>query len=375
MAKKQKVNDKLEEEKVEVNEEENENQKDIVDISEEDDSIEETGSEELEETEEDDDTDEYNEDEDAEEDEEEDDSNYELNPVKNTMSDKTRYIIIGVVTVLLLVLIVVLIVNGKDENNNNNNTKNSNITTERNTSTELLKEFYKQFDSEKLNVIYFASSTCGYCNLEKPIIEQISKDYDMDYYAIDASSLSDTEISEIISPLGISGATPTTVIVKDGEVVAKNEGYLDGKPYVEFFAKNGILDKDATYKEEDNLVLISYDDFKNLAKKDEESLVFLDTSACQDCITVRSLLNDLAKENDFKVNYLSAANLTQDDVNNLVKTDLKEMKYDDKTYKDEQQIKIPLLLIVKDNEIKDYVLESTEKSDYTKVLKKYKFIK
>lgn len=373
MAKKQKVNDKLEEEKVEVNEEENENQKDIVDISEEDDSIEETGSEELEENEEADDTDEYNEDEDAEEDEEEDDSNYELNPVKNTMSDKTRYIIIGVVTVLLLVLIVVLIVNGKDENNNN--TKNSNITTERNTSTELLKEFYEQFDSEKLNVIYFASSTCGYCNLEKPIIEQISKDYDMDYYAIDASSLSDTEISEIISALGISGATPTTVIVKEGEVVAKNEGYLDGKPYVEFFAKNGILDKDATYKEEDNLVLISYDDFKNLAKKDEESLVFLDTSACQDCITVRSLLNDLAKENDFKVNYLSAANLTQDDVNNLVKTDLKEMKYDDKTYKDEQQIKIPLLLIVKDNEIKDYVLESTEKSDYTKVLKKYKFIK
>lgn len=86
-------------------------------------------------------------------------------------------------------------------------------------------------------------------------------------------------------------------------------------------------------------------------------------------------MNVLAKENNFKVNYLSAVNLSQDDVNNLVKTDLKEMKYDDKTYQDEGQIKIPLLLVVKDNEIKDYVLESTEESDYTKVLKKYNFIK
>ena len=312
---------------------------------------------------------------DEEKEEEEDaDSNYELNPIKNTISDKTRYIIIAFVTIALLALIIILIITGKDKNENNTKS-NSNSVTERNTSTELLKEFYKQFDSKDLNVIYFASSACGYCSLEKPVLEQISKDYDMDYYAIDASLLSDTEISEIISALGISGATPTTVIVKDGKVIAKNEGYLDGKPYVEFFAKNGILEEDATYKVEENLVLIDYNEFKNIAKKDETSLVFLDTSACKDCITVRSLLNNIAKENKFKVNYLSAVNLSQDDVNNLVKTDLKEMKYDDKTYQDEGQIEIPLLLIIKDNEIKDYVLKSTEESDYTKVLKKYDFIK
>ncbi len=308
-------------------------------------------------------------------DEDDDDSSYELNPVRNTMSDRTRYIIIGVVTVALLVLIIVLIVTGNKDDNKNKESNVASISTERDTSTEVLKEFYKQFDSKDLNVIYFASATCGYCNLEKPIIEQISKDYDMNYYAIDASTLSSTEIDEIASALGIRGATPTTVIVKDGKVIAKNEGYLDGKPYVEFFAKNGVLEKDATYKKEDNLVLIDYKKFKDLAKKDETSLIYLDTSACQDCITVRSLLGSLASKNNFKVNYLSAAGLSQDDVNNLVKTDLKEMKYDDKTYKDEGQIKIPLLLIIKDNEIQDYVLESTKESDYTDVLKKYDFIK
>lgn len=365
MARKKKVN--IEEEIEDLKDADIEDDSDKDDITDNtEDSIDEE-SDESEEVDYDDDND--------DEDEEDDDSNYELNPIKNTISDKTRYMIITGITIVLLVLIIVLIVTGNKDNSTNKNSNTPATSNERDTSTETLKEFYKQFDSKDLNVIYFASSGCGYCNLEKPIIEQISKDYDMDYYAIDASVLSNDEINEIASALNIRGATPTTVIVKEGKVIAKNEGYLDGKPYVEFFAKNGILDKDATYKQEDNLVLIDYDEFKKIAKKDETSLIFLDTSACQDCITVRSLLNKLAEKNKFKVNYLSATNLSEDDINNLVKTDLKEMKYDDETYKDKGQIKIPLLLIIKDNKIQDYVLESTKESDYTDVLKKYDFIK
>lgn len=305
------------------------------------------------------------------------------------MSDKTRYTIIGVGSILFLALIIVVIVLGNnvgeklkegpsdepESNISSNSGSNSTSPTERNESTEALKDFYKEFDSKELNVIFFQSSTCGYCQLQKPIIKQISGDYDMEYYEIDASKLTNTEISEIVSALDISGATPTTVIVKEGKVIDSNEGYLDGKPFVEFFVKNGVLDKGATYKPEDKLVEIDYDEFKKISKKDSYQLIYLDTSACESCIEARSILNDLADDNDFEVNYLGANSLTQADVNNLVETDLKEMEYDEETYKEKQQIKIPLLLIIKDNKIQDYVLESTEESDYTKVLKKYGFIK
>ena len=310
--------------------------------------------------------------EETEEDEELEESEEKVTE-KKVMSDKKRYTIVGVVAAVVLILVIVLAGIG----NMNTSVKSSSKkeSTERNTSTENLKKFYEEFDSEDLNVIFFASATCGYCTLEKPIIENIAKDYNVSYYPIDASTLSQEELSEIVNALGIRGATPTTVIVKKGEVVATNEGYLDGKPFVDFFVKNGILKEGSTYKEEDNLKDIDYSKFKELAKKDKATLVYLDSSACQACIEVRSILNNLADKNDFDVNYLSAVSLSEDEVNDLVEKKLKDMGYDEETYVKESQIKIPLLLVVKNNKIKDFVLESTDEKEYTKLLKKYNFIK
>lgn len=292
---------------------------------------------------------------------------------KNSMSDKKRYAIVGITAAVVLILVIVLAGFGNMSTSIKNNEKKD--VSERNTSTDNLKKFYEAFDSEDLNVIFFASATCGYCTLEKPIIENISNDYNMSYYPIDASTLSQDELNEIISALGIRGATPTTVIVKKGEVVATNEGYLDGKPYVEFFVKNGVLKEGSTYKEENKLKNIDYSEFEDVAKKDKTTLVYLDSSACQACIESRSILNKIADGNDFEINYLSAVSLSESEVNELVEKKLKDMGYDEETYVKESQIKIPLLLVIKNNKIKDYVLESTDEKEYTKVLEKYDFIK
>ncbi len=304
---------------------------------------------------------------------------YVANPVKNRMSDRTRYIIIGVVTIVLFILVIVLASVG-DKNIKNNTTtssKESNTasTKERNTSTEALKSFYEAFDSKELKVIFFARTSCSYCSLEKPILKQIASDYDIDYYNIDTDELTSTEVQEIMSALGISGSTPTTVIVKEGKVVATNTGYLDGKPYVEFFIKNGILKEGATYKPEEELKSIDYSEFKKIAEKEEASLVLLDDSACPNCIELRSKLNTWASKYKFKVNYLAAKSLSTDEIKSLVENDLKEMNFDNETYKKDGDVSIPLLFVVKDNKIVDYVTESTEESDYIKLLEKNKFIK
>lgn len=296
-------------------------------------------------------------------------------PIKNTMSDKTRYIIIGVISFVLLALIVVLAIYGNKTTKDDKNNKESNTSETRNTSTEFLKKFYEAFDSKEEKLIFFARSSCGYCNLQKPILENIVKDYDLDYFAIDTDTLSEVEVKEIMNTLGIDGSTPTSVVAKEGKVVNKNPGYLDGQEYVKFLSKSGILDEDAIYKEEKNIKSITYSEFKDIADKNKTSLILLDTSACSECITVRSLLSDLGEEYDFKVNYLFAPSLSQSEVEKLVEEDLDEMKYDEDSYKKDKQVSIPLLLVVKDNKIKDYVLKSTEKSDYVKVLKKYDFIK
>ena len=132
------------------------------------------------------------------------------NSIKKPMNDKKRYAIVGIAAAVVLVLVIVLAGFGNMSTSVKNGDKKTEVN--RNTSTENLKKFYEAFDSEELNVIFFASATCGYCTLEKPIIENISKDYDMSYYPIDASTLSQDELSEIIKALGIRGATPTIIL-------------------------------------------------------------------------------------------------------------------------------------------------------------------
>jgi thiol-disulfide isomerase/thioredoxin len=393
MAKKAKKNFKqeqleLEEEKV-VEEEVSEEETEEID----EDEIEESEEELEEETEDEDSDDESDEDEDSEEDEDDDDDNEDdedeeeetrvivKNPVRKTMSDKARYIIVAISCIALIALIACMAIFGskdkeKDKTSNSNSTPTENIKKEdRNTSTDFLKEFYEQMDSKDKNVIFFASATCGYCSLEKPIIENISKDYDMSYYAIDASTLNQTELNEVVRALGIRGATPTTAIVQDGKVLTYNEGYLDGKPFVEFFKKNGMLPEDAKYKQEAKIKDISYSEFKDKAKKDKNTLFLIDQSACSQCNKAREVLNKLADKNKIDVYHLNAANLSEDEIKKIVEEDLKKMEFNDDNYKKNKEVNIPLLLVVKNNKIKAYVIESSSEEDFTKVLKKYDFIK
>lgn len=310
------------------------------------------------------------------------------NPERNVMSDKSRHIIVAVVALVLVIGIVLVAVLGNGNEVKNSSAKvssNSNISSnissntssnrERNTSTEFLKDFYEAFDSKEIKMIFFARTSCGYCSLQKPILKNVAKDYNLDYFNIDTDELSQEEVTEVINALGISGSTPNSVVVKEGQVIATSNGYLDGKAYVKYLVKNGVLKEGSEYKQEKNLKEIDYSEFKKIAKDDKASLVFLDTSACQACITVRSLLNDYAEDNDFVVNYLNSYNLTQEDVEDLVDNTLDKMGYDEEQYKKDKSVSVPLLLVVKDNEIKDYILQSTDESDYKKVLEKYDFIK
>lgn len=299
--------------------------------------------------------------------------------VKEPMSEKTRMIILGIVAVALLAAIIVFAV--VDSKSSATDKKTNNVVSEvkkgdeRNTSTDFLKKLYEVVDSKNTKVIFFESATCGYCTMEKPIIKNIATDYEMEYFDIDASTLKDEEITEIVETFGIQGATPTIIITKAGKIVAINEGYLDGKELVNFFATNGVLKADAVYKQEENLTEIDYAKFKSLASKDKYSVVLLDTSACGNCNTVREILSGIAKDKKIDVYHMAAASLSEDDVNDLVGKKLKDMGYDESSYKKDGTVNVPLTLIVKNNKIKKYILDKTEKSDYTKALKKLEIIK
>lgn len=87
-----------------------------------------------------------------------------------------------------------------------------------------MNKFNKYYNRNENTIIYYASSQCGYCAMQTPILETLAKQYDLDYLEIDSIKLTTSERNTVLEKLGIEHATPTTVVVKNGKIVGFNEG-------------------------------------------------------------------------------------------------------------------------------------------------------
>lgn len=271
-------------------------------------------------------------------------------PIKSGMSDVTKGVIIGgLVTALIATLVILLILGKNDENGNNTNKVDPSQ------YSEAMQEFYEYYESDELTLIVFASSQCGYCVAQEPIVEAIAKEYNINYLYMDYLTLgSDEEIDMVVEALGVSGSTPTSVVVKDGKVVYSWVGYVDGKTYVSNLVKAGMLKEGTKYTLEDNIQSINYDKFKKLLKDDEISAVLIDMPACNLCYKERIALNELAEKYNVDVYNLSAEVLSEDEMEKFLKG-LGDWGYSTEEYEENyEQVSVPLLLFVKDGKIKKF---------------------
>lgn len=269
-------------------------------------------------------------------------------PIKEGMSDVTKGVIIGsLVTALIAALVILLILGSNDKN------KEPKVDTSQ--YSEAMQEFYEYFESDELTLIVFASSQCRYCLAQEPIVEAIAEEYDLNYLYMDYLKLgSNEEIDLVVEELGVSGSTPTSVVVKDGEVVYSWVGYVDGKTYVENLVKAGMLKKGTKYTLEDNIEGIDYPKFKKLLKDDEVSAILIDMPACNLCYRERIALNKLSEKHDVKVYNLSADVLSEDEMEKFLKG-LGDWGFTTKEYEESyENVEVPLLLFVKDGKIKKF---------------------
>ena len=230
-----------------------------------------------------------------------------------------------------------------------------------------VKNFDKTFASSEKKMVFYARKSCYYCQMQKPILKNIAKDYDLEYLNIDTDKLTKKQINHIIDKLGIDGATPVTAIVQNNKVLNIHVGYLDGKEYVDFLKEAGMLPEDAIYKQEKYLNHISYDEFKEL----DNGILVLGANACQNCIDVRGYLNDIAKDNKLTINYLNLSRLTIDEYSIFLK-DIRAMDIKKFDILDENMNPaIPSILIIKDGKFIASIDEVEDKDKLEKELKKY----
>lgn len=234
---------------------------------------------------------------------------------------------------------------------------------------EVINDFDKYFNSKERTVIYYASSSCSYCELQKPILETIAEDYDIDYLEIDSATLGAKQREEILEKLEIEHATPTTVIVENGEVVDTAVGYTDGQDYVEFFKENEIIPEDAVYSKENNLTFIEYNEYEELISDSKIHIIVIGQTTCSHCIAIKPALNSVAGDYDLTINYLNLTEMDEDEYNEFSES-LKTIGYDDPEFVESGSFGTPLTLIVENGKVVDYISGSRTKSQLVKEFKK-----
>ena len=239
------------------------------------------------------------------------------------------------------------------------------VTNKNKNSGEILDSFYKYMGKKDETVIYYGSSTCSYCSLQTPIMKQIKEDYKMDYLYIDASKLAKDDQKEILKVLDVEGSTPTIAVVKNDDVVDVNVGYMDGKTTVEFLKKNKILDKEATYKPEENLTFIDFNRYKELVSEDTLNVIVIGQTTCSHCIAVKPVLSRVAGNNNITINYLNLTEMSQDEQSELIEN-LKSIGY-----ADADNLGTPLTLITKNNHLEGSIEGENPPSYFTREFKKY----
>ena len=222
-------------------------------------------------------------------------------------------------------------------------------------SNKVVKKFNELYKSKEKQVIYYASPTCGYCALLSPILLTISDDYDMDYYYLDSTKLSDSERKEVLKKLGIEKhATPITIIVENGTVVDKLEGYVPADEYLEFFKENEMIPEDAVYSAEANITYVEIDEYLDLIKESGTNVVVIGQTTCSHCIAIKPALNTIARDYDLTIYYINVNVLSSDDSSRFYDS-LNELEYNEPDYLEKGSFGTPLILIIKDGKISHYI--------------------
>ena len=235
-------------------------------------------------------------------------------------------------------------------------------------SKKVMDDFYEVYESKESKVIFYSATGCSFCELEQPILDNIAKDYEFEYFEIDYTKLTEAQHKEIMEKLGVEGATPVTLIVKDGKVRSKQVGYVDGQRYVEFFVKSGFLPEGSTYIPEENLTFISYDEFKEISKEKKPQVVVIGGATCQYCTTAKPILSNLANAYNIEINYITLDYFTAEERLELT-DDLEDFGYDEETFINEGKFNTPTVIIIKDKKVVDYQVGLGNLTTYTKLFK------
>lgn len=165
---------------------------------------------------------------------------------KYTKKEELVKKVVRIIGIVLFVLIVILGAIGISyiKNDSSNKVTDKTVTLENAGFNEVtIDEYLSLINEDKQNIILIARPTCGYCEKFTPILKQAMDDMNLTINYIDTDKLTQDDWTKFEASLTYltseEWGTPLVLIVKNGEVVADNGGYVELSTIKAFFKANG----------------------------------------------------------------------------------------------------------------------------------------
>lgn len=263
------------------------------------------------------------------------------------MKENKKMLIVLAIFLIFIVGLIFLVISkgGKDE--------------------EVLDDFYEALNSRKYEIIYLAQTSCGSCQIFDADLKTIKDVQNFDYLKINLDKLLSSAVDEIFDRLSIdpSGevATPYVVIVKEGEIVDQFNR-VGINELVDILKDYNFLNKDFSL----GVNYLEFDEYLNLYDSGSRMVVALSSASEKgaETKTIKSVLREISLEKDVEINYFELLFDTEAEYNIFADT------FDIIGSTD-----IPIVAIIQNQKIVDYVSGTTSKTEILDMLKKNNIVK
>ena len=201
-------------------------------------------------------------------------------------SEKKKLIIIIVCTLLVLAFIPLIILTNKAKGEAE------------------VKRLDNALASSTPRFVYFGRSSCSYCTMFKPIIEEVAQTFKIEYDYIALDNMTNTQQTEAFQKVGADinkVGTPYMVIVQNGKVIGSHTGYMEEDELYKFLKEYKVIG------EEQKLALnyIDLDQYLQLLQSDTNQAIVIGRTGCSYCTTAKVALKSIAKKQGAIIHYFN----------------------------------------------------------------------
>jgi len=274
-----------------------------------------------------------------------------LNKKPNISDKKKRKLNIKllVISFIMLILCIVVII---FINNNINNRKVTNDFISIN-----FDEYLDLYEKESLEFVYLYHSSCINCDSYEEKLFKLEKEFNIKIRKFNYSKLNESDLSILKSSnsfLEDGIEVPMIISIKNGSSISSISGIK------EYSALKNFVSLSKSEIGINKFDKININDYLYLLGSKEKSLIYICDSS-DSCNKFSTLLDSVTTERKVKVNYLNTENITSSD-------DWEKLESSNKIF--EKMWFMPALLVVKDNKVIDYKMETLNEKDLNKFLKK-----